>query len=130
MSHLHHQSNDRSDPLDPMLLTEFNHAEQIRPSSGFVLSVMDAIHEQTAVPPPIPFPWKHMLPGAIAALCALLAFLIWASLQARTSFRSDYSLSLSALTPLNATLGWIALALVLTLVLVSLSFRLAGGRQH
>jgi heme A synthase len=113
-----------------MLLTEFNQSEQIRPSSGFVLSVMDAIHEQTAEPPPIPFPWKRMLPGAIAALCALLAFLIWASLQTRTSFSSNYSVSLLALSPLNATLGWITLALVLTLVLVSLSFRLAGGRQR
>jgi hypothetical protein len=130
MSHLHHQSNDHSDPLDAMLLTEFNHSEQIRPSSGFVLSVMDAIHEQTAVPPPIPFPWKRMLPGAIAALCALLAFLVWASLQARTSFRSNYSVSLPALTSLNGTLSWIALALVLTLVLVSLSFRLAGGGRR
>jgi hypothetical protein len=130
MRPLHHQSDDHSDPLDAMLLSEFNHAEQIRPSSGLVLSVMEAIHEQTTVPPPIPFPWKRMLPGAIAAVCALLAFLIWALFQTQTFFSSNYSVSLSALTPLDATLGWVALALFLTLVLVSLSFRLTGGRQH
>jgi hypothetical protein len=117
-----------ADPIDAVLLAEFNSAEQIRPSSGFALSVMDAIHEQTTVPAPIPFPWKRVLPLAIAALCSLMGFAIWVAQRSHTPFSSSFAISLPAFTPFAATLGWTALALALTLAVVSMSFRLATGK--
>lgn len=133
MSHtndpLRNQNDDSmSDPMDALLLSEFNSAEQLRPSSGFVLSVMDAIHEETAVPPPIPFPWKLFVPGTIAVLCALVAFVIWA--MHRTGPAVTGNFSLPNFVSINSTFSWIALALVLTLIAVLSSFRLANGRSH
>lgn len=119
-----------ADPIDAVLLAEFNSAEQIRPSSGFALSVMDAVHEQAVVPPPIPFPWKRVLPFAIAALCSLLGFVLWVTLRSGISISSDFTLSLSTFTHFEVMLGWTALVLILTLVVVSMSFRLATGRQR
>jgi hypothetical protein len=43
------------------------HEEHLVPSSGFVSSVMERIHEEAAVPPPLPFPWKRAVPGLISA---------------------------------------------------------------
>ncbi len=127
-----HQSDDRMrDPLDAVLLAEFNSAEQLRPSSGFALSVIDAIHEEAVIPPPIPFPWKLFLPGAIAVLCALVALVIWAARHAfAPAAVGNFTLALPSLTSVDSTLGWIALALVLTLIAVLSSFRMANGRSR
>jgi len=127
-----HQSDSQmSDPLDAVLFAEFNSAEQLRPSSGFALSVMDAIHEEATVPPPIPFPWKRFLPGAIVVLCALVALVIWAARHASAPATvGNFTLALPSLTSADSTLGWIALALVLTLIAVLSSFRMANGRSR
>lgn len=126
-----HQSDDhRSDPLDAVLLAEFNSAEQIHPSSGFVLSVMDAIHEEVSVPPPIPFPWKLFLPGAIAAPCVLVAFVVWGVRHYSAATAGNFAPTISSLISINSTVSWIALSLVLTLIAVFSSFRLANGRSH
>ena len=135
MSQKHQPANRPSvdpvaDPLDSILIAEFNSAEQIRPSSGFAASVMDAIHEQAVVPPPIPFPWKRVLPLAIAALCSLAGFVIWVALRSGSSISGDYGIRLPALTAIDATLCWIALAFGLTLIAVSSSFWLARGGQR
>jgi len=119
-----------ADPLDSILLAEFNSAEQIRPSSGFALSVMDAIHEQVVVPPPIPFPWKRVLPFAIAALCALVGFVLWVILRSGPSVSRSYSINFPTFTAADATLCWIALAFGLTLIAVFSSFWLARGGQR
>jgi hypothetical protein len=63
-----HQSGQQPDRLDRILLEE----DVLLPSSGFATSVMDAIHQQSAAPAPIPFPWKLALPGVAALLFALL----------------------------------------------------------
>lgn len=126
-----HQSNDhQSDPLDAVLLAEFNSAEQLRPSSGFAHSVMDAIHEEAVVPPPIPFPWKLFLPGTIAVLCTLVALVIWAARHYTAAAIGNFSLALPPLTSPNSTLSWIALAFILTLIAVLSSFRMANGRSR
>jgi hypothetical protein len=138
MSHTNHplrnQNDDHqdqmTDPLDSVLLAEFNSAEQLRPSSGFTLSVMDAIHAEAVVPPPIPFPWKRFLPGAIAVPCALVAFVVWAARGSSAAGVGNFTLAIPSLTSVNSTISWIALALVLTLVAVLSSFRLANGRSH
>lgn len=126
-----HQNDDQmSDPLDAVLLAEFNSAEQIRPSSGFAHSVMDAIHEEAVAPPPIPFPWKLFLPGAIAVPCALVAFVIWAARHYTAAAAGNFTLELTSLISVNSTLSWIALSFVLTLIAVLSSFRMAHGRSR
>lgn len=119
-----------SDPLDTVLLAEFNSAEQLRPSSGFTLSVMDAIREEAVVPPPIPFPWKRFLPGAIAVPCALVAFVIWAARHYSTAAVGNFTLALHSLVSVDSTISWIAMSFVLTLIAVLSSFRMANGRSH
>ena len=49
--------------------------EEILPSSGFAASVMEAVRREAAVPPPIPFPWKRALPGALFAAATLIGIL-------------------------------------------------------
>jgi len=50
--------------------------EEILPSSGFAASVMEAVRREAAAPPPIPFPWKRALPGAVFAAATLIAILV------------------------------------------------------
>jgi hypothetical protein len=47
-------------------------ADKIRPSSGFEMSVMDAVRQEAHRPPPLEFPWQRALPGIIALLVALV----------------------------------------------------------
>ena len=49
--------------------------EEILPSSGFAASVMEAVRREAAAPPPIPFPWKRALPGALFAAATLIGIL-------------------------------------------------------
>lgn len=49
--------------------------EEILPSSGFAASVMEAVRREAAAPPPIPFPWKRALPGAMFAAATLVGIL-------------------------------------------------------
>jgi hypothetical protein len=123
-------SDQMSDPLDAVLLAEYSSAEQLRPSSGFALSVMDAIREEATVPPPIPFPWKLFLPGAIAVVCALVTFVLWAARHYSAAAAGAFAPALPSPALLNSTMSWIALALGLTLIAVLSSFRLAHGRSR
>ncbi len=61
----------REDDIDHIFLRE----DEILPSSGFAVSVMDAIQREAAAPQPIPFPWKRALPGMVVAGLALLVIL-------------------------------------------------------
>jgi hypothetical protein len=49
--------------------------DEILPSSGFAASVMEAVRREAAAPPPIPFPWKRALPGAVFAAATLIGIL-------------------------------------------------------
>jgi hypothetical protein len=55
-----------------------------RPLIGLVSSVMDAVCSQAAAAPPIPFPWRRFLPGAVAMVVALVLVFraAWLSLEA------------------------------------------------
>jgi hypothetical protein len=132
MSHINDHQNDSQmrDPLDAVLLAEFNSTEQLRPSSGFAVSVMDAIHEEATVPPPIPFPWKRFLPGAIAVLCAFVALVIWAARHSSAPVGGNFTLPLASFTSIDSSLIWIAVSFVLTLIAVFSSFRMANGRSR
>jgi hypothetical protein len=121
--------------LDHLLAHHLNSpSEQLTPSSGFVLSVMDAIHAEAVQPPPIAFPWRRVLPGAIAALGILLAYALFVftgHVSGKPSAASPLHLeaALFPLTPLEMAAGWTVLAAFLSLILVAASFRL-GGRSR
>lgn len=133
------------DEMDRMLLRE----NEILPSSGFVGSVMEAVSREAAVPPPIPFPWKRVLPGLVVAgavLVTLVVVLVRAHVGQLTVPRAD-SASPSAMPSFGPSLfgpslfgpsllhggiesaaTWIVLALVTAFVSVKVSIGLAFGR--
>jgi hypothetical protein len=49
----------------------FAKEDELIPSSGFASLVMERIREEASAPPPIPFPWKRALPGAVLAAVGL-----------------------------------------------------------
>jgi hypothetical protein len=125
-----------SDEIDRILSRKND--DEILPSSGFTVSVMDAVRREAAAPPPIPFPWKRALPGLVAGGFALVLVLMAGVVTilriGRASTAPHLSLSLpSALTPilglqrnLGSAAGWTLLALLVTFVSVKLSMRLAS----
>lgn len=102
--------------------------DDILPSSGLVTSVMEAIRSEAATPPPIPFPWKRALPGLAATAVALVG--LFAALLDQL-FQSSATLPVTPSFPAGwapavQVAGWIALALLLSLVSVKLSMQLAS----
>jgi hypothetical protein len=124
------------DPVDRILSRE----DDILPSSGFVSSVMEVVRQEAATPPPIPFPWKWAAPGLIALGVALIALLALGarSLSGPSSAAPTASLIVAGMGTLSAALdaamkspvtlglGWMALALLLSLTAVMVSVRLGG----
>ena len=93
--------------------------EDIVPSSGFTASVMDAIAREATAPPPIPFPWKRALPGLAWCVAMGIAFL---------SIGPDSGHNPPPTPELSAVLkgaGWITAAIVMSLLSVTLSMRIA-----
>jgi hypothetical protein len=111
-----------NDDLDRMIP-----GEEIVPSSGFVASVMEALHQEAAAPQPIAFPWGRALPGLLA-LGAVFVVLIAAAIRMISMpDSSDGSLVLLASWAhvlLRANAGWIAFALLLTFCSILFSIRL------
>ena len=119
----------KQDDLDRILSRE----EEILPSSGFVASVMDAVQQEAAAPPPIPFPWKRALPGMVAAALALACVLAAgvALLVLGPAPQAPPLVWPPAMTAMlgfakSLQLGWVALALLLTFAGVKLARRLAA----
>ena len=115
----------RDDYLDRI----FSGEEDIVPSSGFVTTVMDAVRREATAPPPIPFPWKRALPGLAACACALplLLGVGFAQLGVGPAPRQGRLLTIIEAAR-SAGADWIVLALLVAIVSVALSTRLAGGR--
>ena len=120
----------RQDDFDRILSKD----QEIIPSSGFVVSVMDAVRRETDAPPPIPFPWKRALPGLSAAGFALVSvFIVGITLFIRGTVNqplppellSSFALIIGAWNTLGAS--WITLALVLSLASVKFSKRFVSG---
>ncbi len=121
-----------SEEIDHMLSRE----DGILPSSGFAASVMDAVRREAAAPPPIPFPWKRALPGmvvgAFALAWVLVAGIVSIAQMSKVTSQSAVSL-LSAMPPffhggIESAATWTVLSLLVALVSVKLSMRLASGR--
>jgi hypothetical protein len=121
------------DDLDRML----SKRDEIVPSSGFVMSVMDAVRReaQASEPTPIPplaFPWLRALP-IFGALAAVLVMLIAGIVEAvRTPVAATNGPLVPpamwhALEQVNA--GWLAGALLLALLSTLLSVRFATGKR-
>jgi len=123
-----------NDELDRVL----SQRDDIQPSSGFAASVMEAVREEAAAPPPIPFPWKRALPVLIfagLAVAAVVAAGVVALAQlGRGAVAPQVAFSLRDLLPAymrgpaGAGAGWTAAGLLAAFISVKLSSRLAGGR--
>ena len=132
--------NPSNDDLDRLLDEHLSGAtEQLEPSSGFVLSVMDSIQTQAAEPPPIPFPWRRALPAFVLALCgmAMLVGLVLrggdsdaaaapAHAQSMLSLLHSVVASAQLFTGSQATLCWVVVAACLSVAAIAASFRLTG----
>ena len=121
----------KQDDLDRILSRE----QEIIPSSGFVMSVMNAVRRETETPPPIPFPWKRALPALAAAGVALVSvfavgitpFIGDTAIQPiPASLSSAFALVLQSWKTVGAS--WIVLALALSLASVKLSRHLVSGK--
>lgn len=111
---------------------------QVQPSSRFAAVVMKAIREEAATPPPIPFPWLCMLPilmgwGITFAAVVVAAWHDFGVPATRaSSFRFDVSGLIAGLGQIFDAMrwnevGWVALALLLTVVCVGYPLRLVRG---
>jgi hypothetical protein len=132
--------NPSNDNLDRLLDEHLSGtAEQLEPSSGFVLSVMESIQAQVAEPPPIPFPWGRALPVMLLVLCSLagLVSLVLraggsgaatapAHSQTTLSVLHSFVASAQLITGSEATLCWIVVAGCLSVAAIAASFRLTG----
>jgi hypothetical protein len=118
------------DELDRALSEETG----IVPSSGFVSGVMAAVLREASAPRPIPFPWKRALPGLAAGA---LAFLVMIVVLVKDASRPSSAAPIQdGLLPVLAHaseianmygLGWVALAILVTLACVTFSMRLTTG---
>jgi hypothetical protein len=108
--------------------------DEILPSSGFVHSVMEAVHQEASAPPPIPFPWKRAAPFVIlgvAALVLVAVAVISVSHGGGGTATRDVTvtpgLGLFGDGGIGSGLRWTVLALVGAFVSVKLSMRLGGA---
>jgi hypothetical protein len=114
-----------NEKLDTILATE----EELIPSSGFLASVMERVHEEAAAPPPIPFPWVRAVPAIVVAAVVLgggAVELVRLAIPAvRSLALSAPQIPTAAVQPLEQA-GWVALSLAASLLSWLLSRRLAG----
>lgn len=120
----------RQDEVDRVLSSETG----IEPSPGFASRVMHAVRREASAPPPIPFPWKRALPALMAGALALIAMTV-----AMVQSAGDTASAASAQPGFMSTLadavdvanmygiGWIVLAVLVTLTSLGLSIRLTTG---
>ena len=95
-------------------------------SSGFTANVMEAVRRE-ATTPPIPFPWKRTIPGLAAAALLLVCFAVMALQTPITTAPIPRALSVVLATARTMGAGWIALALLISLVTVKFAKRLAAA---
>jgi hypothetical protein len=111
--------------------------DEILPSSGFAVSVMDAVRREAAILPPIAFPWRRALPGMIVGGFVLLLVLVRGIVALpqliRASAGADLRMALPSVSlpifqgNLAYAAIWTVLALLIALAAVKLSMRLGSG---
>lgn len=114
-----------NDKLDNILASE----TELIPSSGFLASVMERVTEESAAPPPIPFPWKRAIPGMILAFGVLCwgGFELVRYLVSGAPLSSLRHLQVPAHLPPQADLAmWTAVACGVSLASWLLARRIAG----
>ena len=114
------------DDIESMLTDE----DEILPSSGFEVSVMEAVHQESVKPPPLAFPWRRALPGMVAALAAFgVATWTWIGARGNATFNILLDQQLRELIAVGTRLEvqWVAIAIVGTILSVFLSVRLMRG---
>ena len=127
------EGDEMKDELDRML----SKRDEIVPSSGFVMSVMDAVRREAEASeptpiPPLAFPWLRALP-IFAALATVLVMLLAGIVEAiRTPVAATSEPLVSpavwhALEQVNA--GWLAGALLLAFLSTIFSIRFATGKR-
>ena len=117
--------------------------EEILPSSGFLVSVMDAVQQEAAAPAPIPFPWKWALPGLIATVSMAMGMIArWLYSAVRVIHPAHPAATRMSIETLSASfpqiqiaittavaLEWSALAIVGSFAAAWISMRIAGVRE-
>lgn len=131
-------SSPIADPIDALLDAHLSgQAEELAPSSGFVVSVMESIHAQASEPPPIAFPWRRVVPGIISVLCGLAALIVFAMRALysgaggpATDIHVRHTFSFApAFTPGEVAVCWVLVAVCLSVAAMAASFRLTGRSQ-
>ena len=102
--------------------------EELQPMTGFSTRVMRAVREEAAETPPIGFPWKRFLPGAVLNLGLLLVAAVWVLLNADRSRSLTIPVEWFA-DPQAQGLLWAVAMLLGTGALVWTTFRWAGPRR-
>lgn len=120
------------DDLDRILSSD----GEIVPSAGFADSVMDAVRQEASAPPPIPFPWKRVLPALIFGVVAFVSAIILGFDQLVAAITApalpavfQARLEAAMKSSLIAESGWIVLAVLLALVPIDLSMRFVSRRS-
>jgi hypothetical protein len=122
----------KPDDLDRILSEE----QEILPSSGFTASVMEAVRLEASALPPIPFPWKQVVPGLVASILmlAVLGFQVYAqpqqggtTLQPASPWMSAFSATMATAVQLGA--HWVLAALLLAFASVKFAMRLAASES-
>ena len=118
-------NGNNSAELDRILASE----QPLVPSSGFLASVMEKVGEEAAAPPPIPFPWKRIVPGVTLVVgigCyGGVSLIRHGILGLGADTIQPPHIPSAAIHPVEQA-GWVALALGISLLSWLLSRRLAG----
>jgi hypothetical protein len=111
----------KQEKLDRILGRE----EQLAPSSGFVASVMERVRAEAAAPEPISFPWKRILPAVLLLAGALVWCGVELARRGLPEMGTEVHLPVAIVEPVK-DVGWVAVALGLSVLSWLLSRRLVG----
>jgi len=122
------------DPNDDQIDRILSGEEEIVASAGFTASVMEAVRREAAEPAPIPFPWKRAWPVlALAALTivslpilAVTAIVSLGRVPVSAGPVTNFSWAQLPGWISNPATGWAAGSLLLALIAVKFSMRLAS----
>jgi hypothetical protein len=110
------------DELDRILSSE----DSLQPSSGFVMSVMEAIHREAEVPQPLHFPWVRFVVGLSACVIVALSGTI---LLLRLDWVPDAFARWASLSAIAPGIGYATTSIVVGYAIASIPRLLAATRR-